>query len=584
EGKGQKAHVDFLEKKGEFKSNDNSSEQNFPKNKYRCVADKTIWYMDQDRMSFAASDEVREKLKSLNAEDDWETWQGVFLGSSMFVSYMPGQDELSFYAPDATYNYVDYVLTAKNVGVIRVADAAIFPKGDIVIRENAAMDSLKDAKITANVTSEYLKFFGANINIAGKRNYSGNGDYTYINETKEPQNIHFGNIFVAEGETRATGEIGDFDDFKITKHFSYQGKVNAYAGTDSLEYIGAAKINYECDTTNQWFQFKSFVSPEAPFIPIGKDIKSINNMVLCASVMYGNNRIYPAFIEKRRGSTDEHIFRTMGHLHHNDETGKFEIASIEKLNEPNLPGNYMSIDPASCSIYGEGRFGFSSAFITTFNLNSFGQFTYDRESDTVDFNTTMFINMPMPSNVYEYIAKSLANSTDYVDESSEAYHIALKHFLDTTEYSKYMTNISFGNYDKLPKMLTENKIVLTDLHLIFDKKSQTKGFTTGGPIGVVNVGKHRVSKYVAGYLRITKKKGSEIFELLLEPSDETWFYFKYDNGVMSTISSEAKYNDAISNSKEKPLDNYVLVFASTADKNKFKKDMDKKYQNNSEEY
>ena len=162
--------------------------------------------------------------------------------------------------------------------------------------------------------------------------------------------------------------------------------------------------------------------------------------------------------------------------------------------------------------------------------------------------------------------------------------MALKQFLDTAEYNKYMTNISFGNYDKVPKVLLENKVVITGLEFIYDRKSQTRGMVCGGPIGFVNFGKHRVSRYVGGYIRIIKTKGAEAFEMLVEPDGETWFYFMYKNGVLKTISSEEKYNGIIADSKEKPLENYSVVLEGTADKNKFKKDMDKKFQNTDGEY
>jgi hypothetical protein len=81
-----------------------------------------------------------------------------------------------------------------------------------------------------------------------------------------------------------------------------------------------------------------------------------------------------------------------------------------------------------------------------------------------------------------------------------------------------------------------------------------------------------------------KTKGAEAFEMLVEPDDKTWFYFTYKNGVLKTISSEEKYNSIIADSKEKPLENYSVVLEGTADKNKFKKDMDKKFQNTESEY
>ena len=586
-GTGQKAHIDFVSRRGDFKSNGDMSEQDFPHNKYKCRADETIWYMDNDELAFSTSDEIKEKIKGINVEEDWELYESAFLSSSKFESYMPGQDNLTFFVPEAVYNYRKHVITAKDVGVIRVADAAIFPskKHDVIIRENAAMDTLVEAKITANVTSEYYKFYDATVKIKGKRDYTADASYDYINDTKEPQTIHFTDIGVADGETRAHGEISEPDGFNITRHFAYQGKVNVYAGVDSLEYVGAAKINYECDTAPQWFKFKSFVNSQDAFIPINKDLKSINNIVLRSSIMYGNNTIYPAFIAKRRGSADEAMFDVNGFLHYDADSNRYEIASIEKLNERNLPGNYMAIDESTCNIKGEGLFTFSKNLTYTFNVNSYGTFEYNVETDTTTFNTTMFINMPLPSSAYEYMAKTIPSvSTDFVDENDENYHVALKQFLDTAEYNKYMTNMSFGNYDKVPKVLLENKVVITDLKFIYDRKSQTRGMVCGGPIGFVNFGKHRVTRYVGGYIRIIKTKGSEAFEMLVEPDGEMWFYFMYKNGVLKTISSEEKYNSIIADSKEKPLENYTVVLEGTADKNKFKKDMDKKFANTDSEY
>ncbi len=585
EGFGQKSHIDFIKRRGDFESNGEMSEQNFPKNKYKCRASKTVWYMDQEELAFSTKEEVLDQLKGVNPESDWEKWEMTFNGGSRFESYMPGQDNLSFFVPEAVYNYRDYIITAKDVGVVRVADAAIYPKEPMIIRKNAEMDTLKNAKLTANVTSEYYKFYDATVKIKGKRDYTATADYDYINETKEPQKIHFADIKVVDGESRANGVIPNTDNFNITRHFGYQGDVRAYAGVDSLEYIGAAKLNYECDTALQWFKFKSFVSREDAFIPIVKDLKNINNLVLRTAIMLGTSRVYPAFVAKRRSPNDQTLFDVNGYIRYNEDLGKFEISSIDKLNEHNLPGNYLSIDASTCEVVGEGQFNFSNDLTYTFNPNTYGKVIYSPETDTTEFKTTMFMNIPMPTEAYEYMAKTIpAVSSDFVDENEETYHIALKQFLDTTEYNKYMTNISFGNYDKIPKLLTENKIVLTDINFVYDRKSQTKGLLYGGPIGFVNFGKHHVGKYVSGYIRISKSKGGDAFEMLIEPDGEMWFYFSYRKGVLKTISSEEKYNSIISESKKQSFDNYSLILEGTAEKNRFAKDMNTKFQNTSSEY
>lgn len=588
----QKSHIDFVKRQGDFSSNDTLAPQDFPKNKYKCTSDRTVWYMDKEELAFSTKQEVLDNIKNMDPESDWEKWESAFLSSSKFQSYMPGQDNLSFYVPEAVYNYRKHIIKAQGVGVIRVADAAIFPSDDVFIRENAVMDTLRKAKITANVTSEHYKFYNATVKINGKRDYTADALYDYVNDTKEPQTIHFADIGVANGETRAHGEISEPDDFHITRHFAYQGRVNMYAGIDTLEYVGAAKLMHECDTAPQWFKFKSFVGSEDAYIPVDKELKSINNLALRSSVMYGNNKIYPAFMAKRRNSTDETIFDANGYIHFDVDSGRYEIAPLDKLYEHNLPGNYMSLDVASCNISGEGHFAFSKNLdAKVFNVNSYGTFNYNVETDTVEFNTTMFINMPMPGSAYEYLAKAFtAASSDAVDENDEDYHVALKQFLDTTEYNKYMTNVSFGNYNKIPKLLVENKVVITGVKFVYDRKSQRKGMLYAGPIGFVNFGKHRVSRYMNGYIRIIKARStaSEIFEMLVELDNDKYFYFNTDGKYVKVYSEEGdgvnKFRSIIGESKEKYTDNYNVVLEGVADRNSFKKEMDRKFQNTESEY
>ena len=70
DGSGQKAHIDFLAKQGDFTSNGDMSEQNFPYNKYKCKADKTIWYMDKEELAFTTRKEILDNIKNIDPEQD----------------------------------------------------------------------------------------------------------------------------------------------------------------------------------------------------------------------------------------------------------------------------------------------------------------------------------------------------------------------------------------------------------------------------------------------------------------------------------------------------------------------------------
>lgn len=588
ESKNVHSHIDFKERKGDFVSNGESSIQTFPKNKYECTSDHTIWYMDEDNFAFKADQEVMDKLATMNPEDDWEKWESIFVGSSKFTSIYPGQDRLEFYAPEALYNYNDYIITASGVGVIRVADAAVFP-GDkkVIIYRDAVMDTLRNANILANVTSEYYKFYNSTVKIKGKKKYDANGYYDYKNETEVPQTIFFDKIGIERESTIASGEIIQDQNFKITQHFGFQGNVKAYAAIDSLEYTGSTNIAYECDTNYTWFKFKSFVSPESPFIPIDSVVRSINNVPLVAGIMLSNTKVYPAFLSRKIGSYDHSLLSSRGYLYYSEEDNQYQISSMEKLYEHNLPGDFLAIDRETCDIYGEGKINFSNDF-NTFKLNSYGSVTYPRESDTAIFSVTMLADFYTNNQANEEFAKVI-NSTSPMpfDRNDDIYHLALKQYLGTEMYDKLLQHISFGNYDKFPKEIVEGKIILTGMDFRYYKEENA--FIYYGPIGIANAGKSQINKMVSGCVKITKSRSGDKFEMLLEPDMDNWFYFKFAKNTMLMCSSDNKFNDIIINTKAKDATTFIdgkpysYSYGGQTDKNKFKKDMDNKFLN-SEEY
>jgi len=69
------------------------------------------------------------------------------------------------------------------------------------------------------------------------------------------------------------------------------------------------------------------------------------------------NGIYTAFLSKKFRKLDQEVLTATGFLFYDRNAREYRIASKEKLNEPTLAGNYISLKADACSIYGEGKMG-----------------------------------------------------------------------------------------------------------------------------------------------------------------------------------------------------------------------------------
>jgi hypothetical protein len=213
----------------------------------------------------------------------------------------------------------------------------------------------------------------------------------------------------------------------------------------------------------------------------------------------------------------------------------------------NLPGNYIHIQKNICNVYGEGKMNFSKDF-GLFKPNAIGNFLYYPERDTTEFNLTMLMEAYFSTDAHKLMADRLNSTSGLVgiDLKDEVYEKSLVEYMGTAAADEWFSNLSLGNYNKFPKNLAD-KIILTDL--LFVWCPDLNSFIHYGPIGIANIGKEQVNKYVFGFIKIEKSRRGDVFEMLLEPNANTWYYFKYNAGTFSGISSDENFNQVVYDTK-----------------------------------
>ncbi len=540
------ADIDFDERMGEFNSNGDETKLELPANEYICYMDRFKWFMDDDKMELSSS---------RTAANDFVIDTDAAKSTSNFFSVSEHQDSLNFLAPKAIYDVKNSIITANSVKFIAVADAKISPDSErVVIYKRAKMKTLENAAVLANYVTKYHKIFNANIDIKGRLNYEGSGDYTYIDKTRGQQIIHLEQIEVdTTGQTMALGNIPEDLAFKLSPNFEYQGSFNLKASTKNLTFKGAVKIVHGCeDIQKNWLKFESEIDPERIFIPLDTSMKSITARKLTAGVVIANEspyKTYGTFLSSVKDKDDTPLLTSEGFLYFNEAKKVYQIGTKEKINQPNLAGNLVELNTESCELTGDGKIDFQGN-LGMLGVSQVGNITYNTITNKSYIDGTCGIDFFFDDNLAKIIASKIQKSQELnaLDITKTKYEKAIVETLPQADADKLISELNIqGQLKKIPEEL-RSLFYFADAKWLWNEEDEA--FQTLGKLGLMNMGKREVFRYVKGKIEIQKKRSFDVFNMYLEIEPSTWYYFESKNGIMSIITSDKEFIAALAEVKE----------------------------------
>ncbi len=539
-----KAHIDFEKRMGEFVSNGGSSQVDFPINQYICFMDRFNWYMDKSQLEFANNETTVGNYDNMNMEE----LADAEISGNAFISVHPDQDSLKFLASTATFDIKTTIIEAKNVKIIKVADAAIYPdKGDVTILKKAEMKTLENAKILANTSTKFHKLYDATVNIYSRKNYAGKGSYDYVDEANARQKIIFDKIGVDSTlQTYSLGKITD-STFTLSPNFEYNGNVKLLASNQYLNFNGVCKIRHFCNINRSKFKFTGDINPNEIYIPVSSDIRNENNKKLSAGIMFmeESSNIYSCFLNEPSGYKDTSIITSQGFLTYDNIAQEYRISTKEKLKEFALPGNYLSLDTKNCTLYAEGIVNMCSN-LGQFKMQTYGNGKHFITTDSAEFNIIMALDFFFTDDAMKILRKSLEENISLrgVDMTTEKFTKALADIVGKEKADKLISELNlYSVFKKLPEEL-QHTFFFADIYFKWDKAS--KSYVSKGPIGIGSMDKIQINKYVDGCIQVEKKRSGDGVTIYLEMSQSEWYFFKYKNGRMEVISSDQAFNNIIS--------------------------------------
>jgi len=544
-----KSHIDFVNRKGEFKSNGGGSKVEFPVNQYICYMDQFDWYMDKEEIDLAV--DVSEQMKELEGKSIKEI-ADIDISGSEFVSIHPDQDSLRFISPRAKYNLRNNTIFAENVKIIRVADAAVFPgNGIVTIYRRAKMETLKEAQVLANMATKYHTLHNAIIDIVSRKRYFGTAYYDYIDDTGDKQLIFFEKIDVdTTTQTYAHGKIEKSAHFTLSPNFKYNGNVQLTASKEFLYFDGATLINNSCDTNLlHWVKFKTDINPADIFIPISPNMVDENNVPLFASLMQSTDTVYTAFLSPKIKTTDIPIASSDGFLYYDKDRKVYKIASMDKLRQFNLSGNYFSLDNDNCFTYNEGKILLSNN-LGRVEFDIYGNAMHDIPTGSTKIDALIALDFFFTDDAMKILLDNLSKYFDMppVDISREAYIKALTEYLGMETADRILSDLNLVGRirGRFPQEL-QKTFVLSHVQMQWNPK--TRSYQSFGKIGIGNMQRNLINKYVDGHIELIQRRGGDQLHIYLELDKNDWYYFSYQNRVMQAFSSHKEFMAAITELK-----------------------------------
>lgn len=541
------AKIDFDARVGDFITNGDASYVKFDKNQYIAYMDRFKWYMDSEELELG---DTQKKIDTDASE------KGLDLEGPQFISIHPKQDSLRFFAPGAKYNLKKYIIKCKNVPFINVADARMFPAdGDVTIFKNAVMDTLRKSSILANTVTKFHTIRNTTTNIFGRRSYLASGEYQYLDENEKVYLIKFNTIRPdTTGQTISEGLIDDKENFKFNDHFSFAGKVYLFATNEFLFYEGGTKIVNNCKQIGKsYLQFTGEINPKDIQIPIPKKALDINGAAVGTGLFYNQdtNMVFASFLSLQGARSSKDVIEADGILTYDKENLMYEISNKEKLLEMSLPGNYVSLNTENCEIYTEGVYNLSND-LGQVKLKGVGNARYGTAKDSINFNLMLLVDFFFENSAIKKMAKDFElylgglNPTPF---EGDLFNHGLIEILGKDKGDRALSELNlYGNYKKFPDELEKN-LVFNEVKMSYNRAA--KAYVSEGMLGLGNIQKTEIFRYMKGKIQIKKQRGKDILDIYIEADPNTWYYFTYYNGTMLAVSSNDQFNKDVKELKSK---------------------------------
>lgn len=539
--------IDFAIRYGKFQNKLGFTKVDLPYNEYEARLEKLEW-------------DLRKNALVLGSKDDLQS------PKTTFSSVHPGQDRLRFIGAYAAMDLQVFDLDIHGIPEIRSADAIIVPdSGRAVVSKEARMIPLKNAVMLFDSVQQVHRVYNASVDILGRKKFEAEGVYDYINSDQKRQAI-FLNILRPNirGITVGSGTISPDSNFMLNPGFGYSGSVSLSSEQKALTFNGVVRLTQLADTLSHVpFRYNSAFEPSMSHLEV-PEFKDEQNKRTFAGLMLNlaSNRIYAAIGGPKVAGIDSILMETAGIVKYDAAADVYEIGPSDAVLNNGIAGNKLVVKNKNAVVVGSGkiRLGFDKEPI---RFATAGEITHRYLEGKTDMLLSALIDVLVPDDALKIFYNQLVD-----------YSFGAQDVNNDQEYVKVaFANLSEGkDRDRLIKALeeegvvartdaTDHLFVISNLDLSWD--GDTRSFRSKEAVGIANMNGEVINKRLNGIFEIQILPTGRTFNLLVEPSQETYFFFNYRSGRIYPVATLMEFNESIKKGlgkkKKKGIENKVSM-------------------------
>ena len=177
-------------------------------------------------------------------------------------------------------------------------------------------------------------------------------------------------------------------------------------------------------------------------------------------------------------------------------------------------------------------------------LKAAGNIMYYPEADSTRMNLMMTIHFPFPEPMLRYLNERIATLGGMgANLRDEDVRKGMSDLLDSSRAEEVFGRLTpEGKFRRMPKEF-DRTFVFTGMELLWSKKYRTMMFE--GPVGLPLFNGTYSFKTVNLLFDLNRKASGDIFTLILEISDDEWYFFQYRANVFTVFSNKKEFNDML---------------------------------------
>ncbi|MBP6048125.1 MAG: hypothetical protein KA457_07720 [Chitinophagales bacterium] len=476
------------------------------------------------------------------------------------------KDSLKFVTAAADLNLADNSIHFAGINELRLADSKVIPdKGEIFIEQDGTVRTLKNATILFNAEKEFHTVKDAEVNVIGRNDFNGTGNYYFKLDNTTTEKIVLSDINVhnpyrgiipteikgkkgkKQEDQRDLSKIYTFaktvileeDKFKLDKKIYYKGNFDFDSKSKDIYLDGAIKVEIS-NNSSDWIANIQTLDPKKPAVSMDSILNQANNNLFVGLMLDKNTpEFYAAILQDKRSSSDASIMNVKGSMQFSKtEPGTIVFGDEIAFTSPYSYKSCLKYNENTKAINASGEIGFGLD-IKPCKITSVGIFNFNPSNQKLEITADLAVNFklqPYVSNtiIDKFLAgEGTARFVSYKRNKSIFRDIAVLS-KDSLESNRIIANVYAFDSLAIPSSSDYNMLIHGSK---FYWDDQDASFKSVEKVSLAYFGSTIVKREYDAYIELGYAYGGDFVNIYLQGASGNWIFLKIIRGQMGIASS-----------------------------------------------